>query len=93
MYISLKRLPLLVALNMCFLFSLHLYVDFPVSFLSFQILVCADGAPSKLATQLGIVTRPPDSTCSRAYVEAGTHKFKADGVVFYNKDLLPGLFL
>ena len=62
----------------------------PVS--SFQILVCADGAPSKLATQLGIVSRPPDSTCSRAYVEAGTHKFKADGVVFYNKDLLPGLF-
>ena len=56
----------------------------------FQVLVCADGAPSRLATQLGIITRPPDSSCSRAYVEAGTHKFKADGVVFYNKDLLPG---
>lgn len=55
-----------------------------------RILVCADGAPSKLATHLGIVSRPPDSTCSRAYVEAGTHKFKADGVVFYNKELLPG---
>ena len=57
-----------------------------------QVLVCADGAPSRLATQLGLVTRPPDSTCSRSYVEAGTHKFDADGVVFYNKELLPGKF-
>ena len=55
-----------------------------------QVLVCADGATSKLATQLGIVSRPPDSSCSRAYVEGGTHKFKADGVVFYNPELLPG---
>lgn len=62
---------------------------FPIKF---QVLVCADGAPSKLATHLGIVSRPPDSTCSRAYVEAGTHKFKADGVVFYNKELLPGMY-
>ena len=57
-----------------------------------QVLVCADGATSKLATQLGIVSRPPDSSCSRAYVEGGTHKFKADGVVFYNPELLPGQF-
>jgi hypothetical protein len=56
----------------------------------FQVLVCADGAPSKLATQLGLVTKPPDSTCSRAFVEGGTHCFKADGVVFYNKSMLPG---
>jgi len=55
-----------------------------------RVLVCADGATSKLATSLGIVTTPPSSQCSRAYVEGGTHKFKADGVVFYNKDLLPG---
>nr|KAG5713130.1 hypothetical protein BaRGS_007657 [Batillaria attramentaria] len=55
-----------------------------------RVLVCADGAPSRLATQLGIVTRPPDSTCSRAFVEGGTHCFDADGVVFYNKELLPG---
>lgn len=54
------------------------------------MLVCADGAQSRLATKLGLVTRPPDSTCSRSYVEGGTHKFKADGVVFYNKTLLPG---
>lgn len=58
--------------------------------LAARVLVCADGAPSRLATQLGLVTRPPDSTCSRAYVEGGTHKFDADGVVFYNKELLPG---
>ena len=70
-----------------------LAVSISVCLYLFQILVCADGAPSKLGTQLGIITRPPDSTCSRAYVEAGTHKFKADGVVFYNKDLLPGLFV
>ncbi|XP_033748016.1 conditioned medium factor receptor 1-like [Pecten maximus] len=55
-----------------------------------RVLVCADGAPSRLGTQLGLITRPPDSNCSRAYVEGGTHKFKADGVVFYNKGMLPG---
>ena len=52
--------------------------------------MCADGAPSRLATKLGIIKTPPDSNCSRSYVEGGTHKFKADGVVFYNKELLPG---
>ena len=59
---------------------------------SFQcrVLVCADGAPSRLATKLGLVTRPPDGSCSRAYVEGGTHKFKADGVIFYHTHLLPG---
>jgi geranylgeranyl reductase family protein len=55
-----------------------------------RVLVCADGATSKLATTLGIVTTPPSSQCSRAYVEGGTHKFKADGVVFWNRDILPG---
>lgn len=30
-----------------------------------RCLVCADGAPSKLATSLGIVTRAPDGVCSR----------------------------
>jgi len=57
---------------------------------SVKVLVCADGATSKLATQLGIVSTPPSSQCSRAYVEGGTHKFKADGVVFWNSELLPG---
>jgi len=55
-----------------------------------RVLVCADGAPSKLATQLGYIKGPPTGTCSRAFVEGGTHKFKADGVVFYNPGLLPG---
>ncbi|WAR02684.1 CMFB-like protein [Mya arenaria] len=55
-----------------------------------RVLLCCDGAPSRLAMKLGLVTKPPDSTCSRAYVDGGTHKFKADGVVFYNRDLMPG---
>ena len=55
-----------------------------------KVLICADGATSKLATQLGIVTTPPSSQCSRAYVEGGSHKFKADGVIFYNSEMLPG---
>ena len=52
--------------------------------------MCADGATSKLATKLNIIKTPPSSQCSRAYIKGGTHKFKADGVVFYNKDILPG---
>ena len=59
-------------------------------FLQGRVLVCADGATSKLATQLGLVKQPPQGSCSRAYVEGGTHNFKADGVVFYHKQLLPG---
>ena len=55
-----------------------------------RVLVCADGATSKLATQLGLVTGPPQGTCSRSYIGAGTHSFKADGVMFYPKGLLPG---
>lgn len=55
-----------------------------------RVLICADGATSKLATKLGIVSKPPSSQCSRAYVDSGTHKFKADGCVFWNHDLLPG---
>ncbi|XP_070572639.1 conditioned medium factor receptor 1-like [Ptychodera flava] len=55
-----------------------------------RVLVCADGAPSKLGLSLGLVKTPPGGTCSRSYVEPGTHKFKADGVIFYNKGLLPG---
>jgi len=55
-----------------------------------RVLVCADGAGSGLATKLGIVTTPPDGVCSRQFLAGGTHKFGADGVVFYNKELLPG---
>ena len=55
-----------------------------------RVLVCADGAPSKLATQLGIVKEAPQGVCSRAYVKEGTHRFRADGVVFYPRNILPG---
>mmetsp|Transcript_1088 Transcript_1088/g.2068 ORF Transcript_1088/g.2068 Transcript_1088/m.2068 type:complete len:546 (-) Transcript_1088:478-2115(-) len=55
-----------------------------------RMLVCADGATSTLARSLGIVTTAPDGVCSRAYVEGDSHNFKADGVVFYPKKLLPG---
>ena len=55
-----------------------------------RTLVCADGAQSGLARKLGIVVGEPQGSCSRAFVEGGTHKFDADGVVFYNKAILPG---
>eukprot|EP00871_Galdieria_phlegrea_P001694 jgi/Galph1/2525/GphlegSOOS_G1201.1 len=55
-----------------------------------RIVVCADGAPSRLAMKLGLVTTPPQGTCSRAFVEGKTHNFAADGLVFYPKHLLPG---
>jgi len=55
-----------------------------------RVLVAADGALSRLARQLGVVTAPPDSVCSRAYVEAATTDFTADGVMFYPPALLPG---
>jgi geranylgeranyl reductase family protein len=55
-----------------------------------RVLVCADGAPSRLAMQLGIVKEAPQGTCSRAYVKAGSHNYAADGTVIYNLNLLPG---
>jgi len=54
-----------------------------------RCLVCADGAPSRLARQLQIVKDEPQGTCSRAYVKNNT-QFKFDGVVFYPRKLLPG---
>ena len=54
------------------------------------MLVAADGALSRLARSLGIVTTPPDAVCSRAYVRAGTDRCTADGLVFYPRFLLPG---
>lgn len=44
-----------------------------------RVLVCADGATSKLATKLGYCTEPPKGVCSRAYVKGGTHNVKFDG--------------
>jgi len=60
----------------------------PVTYFA-RCLICADGAPSRLARQLGIVTEEPQGTCSRSYVKGNT-QFKFDGVVFYPPKLLPG---
>eukprot|EP01113_Clastostelium_recurvatum_P041622 TRINITY_DN663_c0_g1_i2.p1 TRINITY_DN663_c0_g1~~TRINITY_DN663_c0_g1_i2.p1 ORF type:complete len:505 (-),score=131.11 TRINITY_DN663_c0_g1_i2:89-1603(-) len=54
-----------------------------------RVLVCADGSPSKLARQLGLVHTEPNGVCSRQYIQNNTH-FKYDGVVFYPRSLLPG---
>lgn len=55
-----------------------------------RVLLCADGAPSKLATKLGYCTEPPRGVCSRAYVQGGTHNTEYDGVCFYQRESLPG---
>jgi geranylgeranyl reductase family protein len=55
-----------------------------------RVLVLADGAHSRLARSLGLVTEPPSAICSRAFVEGGTHDFKRDGVCYMTRDLLPG---
>jgi geranylgeranyl reductase family protein len=57
-----------------------------------RVLVTADGANSRLARSLGIVTTGPTAICSRSYVEAGTFQFKEDGVCFYRPSLVPGYF-
>ena len=43
------------------------------------MLVIADGATSKLATQMGYCTEPPKGVCSRAFIEGGTHNVDFDG--------------
>jgi menaquinone-9 beta-reductase len=48
-----------------------------------RVLICADGAPSKLATKLGYCTEAPKGVCSRAFVEGGSHNTNFDGVCFY----------
>jgi len=55
-----------------------------------RMLVCCDGATSRLATSLGYCTEPPKGVCSRSYVEGGTHNTNFDGVCFYAKESLPG---
>jgi geranylgeranyl reductase family protein len=59
-----------------------------------RALVAADGANSDIARQLGVVTTPPDTYCSRSFAKAGTHSFpNADHVCFYAERLLPGYFV
>jgi geranylgeranyl reductase family protein len=55
-----------------------------------RALVAADGANSRLARRLGLVTTGPEAICSRAYIDAGSSDFAFDGVAFYRRDLLPG---
>lgn len=44
-----------------------------------RCLVIADGATSKLATELGYCTEPAKGVSSRSYIEGGTHNAKFDG--------------
>jgi len=55
-----------------------------------RMLVAADGALSRLARSLGIVDTAPDAVCSRAYIQADTANFDADGVLYYPRELAPG---
>ena len=43
------------------------------------MLVIADGATSRLATQMGYCTEAPKGVCSRAFIEGGTHNVDFDG--------------
>jgi menaquinone-9 beta-reductase len=44
-----------------------------------KMLVAADGATSKIARQLNVVTTPPQGIASRQYIKGGTHNFKSGG--------------
>ena len=55
-----------------------------------RVLVAADGANSRLARALGVVTTKPDGYASRRYVKGGTHNFRSGGVLFYPRWILPG---
>ncbi|HUT82258.1 MAG TPA: NAD(P)/FAD-dependent oxidoreductase [Candidatus Bathyarchaeia archaeon] len=55
-----------------------------------KILIIADGATSHLGRKLGLVDEPPQATCSRAYIEVGSHQYPYDGVCFYPPKLVPG---
>ena len=55
-----------------------------------RMLVAADGATSRIARSLGVVTTPPEGVAGRQYVKGGTHNFKSGGVLFYPKYVLPG---
>lgn len=58
--------------------------------LSARCLIAADGAKSKIARSLGLVTTGATSAASRQYIKAGTHNFKSDGVLIYPPYAIPG---
>ena len=55
-----------------------------------RMLLCADGAPSRLARSLGVVSTPANGVASRQYIKGGTHRFTSDGVLRYPDYVLPG---
>lgn len=64
-----------------------------------RVLVCADGAESNLARNLGGLTedecpivKDPNGIGCRVFSRPNTHCFSADDVTFYPKEMLPGHF-
>ena len=55
-----------------------------------RCLIAADGAKSKIARALGIVTTGANSAASRQYFKGGTHNFESDGVLLYPPYAIPG---
>jgi flavin-dependent dehydrogenase len=55
-----------------------------------RCLIAADGAKSKIARSLGVVTTGTNSVASRQYIKGGTHNFTSDGVLLYPPYVLPG---
>jgi len=55
-----------------------------------RCLIAADGAKSKIARALGVVTTGTNSVASRQYIRGGTHNFVSDGVLLYPPYALPG---
>ena len=55
-----------------------------------RCLIAADGAKSKIARALGLVTTGANSAASRQYIKGGTHNFTSDGVLLYPKYVIPG---
>ena len=55
-----------------------------------RCLIAADGAKSKIARGLGVVTTSANSVASRQYIRGGTHRFASDGVLLYPPYALPG---
>ena len=55
-----------------------------------RCLIAADGAKSKIARALGVVTTGANSVASRQYIRGGTHRFSSDGVLLYPPYVLPG---
>jgi geranylgeranyl reductase family protein len=57
---------------------------------SAKCLIAADGAKSKIARRLGLVTTGATSAASRQYIRGGTHNFTSDGVLLYPPYAIPG---